>query len=383
MVTRRIVVRRLAGTLLALGAAVLVWRSRVIQVASFAVAAGLRGQYRGRVATGPASKYSEWATLPPPPVRAAPLNPLALVTYHPEYHAFEARRAVAGLMAVARLGAGWVRTDVRWREILPDGIRPDSRALAWYRAFLSGASACGLRSMVVLSTPPEAVLRQGTSARLESWSRYVEAVVSELGTQCGVYQLMNEPNNPIYRFFSLEDAAIALVRGASVIRSICPGARVAVNVNMEVWRWRKYLADLLRLSGRSIDIIGLDHYPGTWTIGWQDRWAEVIQLADLIASAAPGSLWFGRHLMIMETGFSTNTCGRGHVRQSEYFERVMPVVKNLKSRSTGDDAVLGVYELCDGDSSAWLDPEAHFGLLTCEMLPKAAFMTVQEGVASL
>jgi hypothetical protein len=106
------------------------------------------------------------------------------------------------------------------------------------------------------------------------------------------------------------------------------------------------------------------------------------QLADVIASAPPESPWFRRHLAIMETGFSTNTMMRDQSCQSEYFENLVRVARELKHCSLGNGPVLGIYELCDGDTSAWLDPEAHFGLLTSDLRPKKAFSTVREIVAS-
>jgi len=312
----------------------------------------------------------------------APLNALTMVTYHPEYHAFDPQMAVASLEAVVRLGIGWVRTDVRWREIMPDGRQPDRGAVAWYRAFLDAASARGLKIMVVLSTPPKAVMRQESTEKLGSWCRFLETIASEFGRQCDCFQLMNEPNNPVYRFFRLGEVASAFVRGASVIRSLNPEAKVSVNVSMEIWGWRKFLARLLQSSDRSIDIIGLDHYPGTWTIGWQNRWRDVAELAETIATARCDSPWSDRRLAIMETGFSTNAVLRDQKQQSEYFQNVLKIAKNLRHQAVGDGVLFGIYELCDGDSSAWLDPEAHFGLLTSDLKPKKAYTTVKEILAA-
>jgi hypothetical protein len=245
-------VRQFAQAALGLGAALLLWRSRLIQVAAFAAAAGLRGQYRAQKPGRAASRSSEWLTVPHPATARAPMSPHVLVTYHPEYHAFDPGRAIASLLAATQLGVGWIRTDIRWREILPDGVARDLSALAWYRDFLTAVCACGLKPLLVLSTPPEAVLRRKGSERLESWSRFVEVVATDLGSLCGVYQLMNEPNNPVYSFFPLAEAAGALTRGASIIRSLRPEAKLAINVSMEFWGWRAFLTDILRLSGLSV-----------------------------------------------------------------------------------------------------------------------------------
>lgn len=383
MITRSKLIRRLVPTVLTLGAGTLVWRSRIIQVAAFAAAAGVRGQYLGRASKGPASRSTDWIGLSNPHIAPVPLNPSILVTYHPEYHGYDPQRAVACLDAIRRLGAGWMRTDIRWREILPDGVRPDPRALAWYRDFLSAASAYGLKSAVVLSTPPDRVLKQPESQRLESWSRFVEVVAAELVVHCGICQLMNEPNNLVYRFFSRFAAGTAVSRAASIIRLANPKTNIAVNLSMECWGWKAYLAELLKLSGRAVDIVGLDHYPGTWAIGPQARWGEVFKLADTIASATTDSPWFNRHLMIMETGYSTNALMRNQESQAKYFENLIRSIDFTKWRSVGEKPLLGIYELCDGDSSAFLDPEAHFGLLTSDLVLKRAFTVVTADAKAL
>jgi hypothetical protein len=376
-------IRRLMQGVLGLGATALLWGSRIIQVATFAAAAAVRGQYRAHMPGGPASRSAEWSTVPRPTAKIASLNPLILVTYHPEYHAFDPQFAYASLLSATQLGVGWIRIDIRWREILPDGEHRDPLAIDWYRAFLSAASECGLKVMVVLSSPHEAVLRQGRSQRLESWNRFIEVVAAEFGGRCEIYQLMNELNNPIYSIFPLRDTARAIISGAAIIRSLEPEAKIAINVAMEFWGWHRYLTDVLQLSGLSVDIVGLDHYPGTWTIGWRSRWTEVMQLAGMIQSTSSESPWFKRHLAIMETGFSTNMAMRNQKSQAEYFENVVGITRDLKRNSWGNGPVLGIYELCDGDSSAWLDPEAHFGLLTTNLRPKKAFSIVRRIVASL
>jgi hypothetical protein len=85
----------------------------------------------------------------------------------------------------------------------------------------------------------------------------------------------------------------------------------------------------------------------------------------------------------METGFSTNAPMRDQEHQTEYFEIAMKVAAILKRLSSKTDPLFGIYELCDGDSSAWLDPEAHFGLLTSDLRPKRAFETVASALVSL
>lgn len=383
MFARRETIHTLAKVVLACGTACVLWWSRVFQVALFLIAAGLRRWSRANV-TGPANRATDWEHVRSPAILSAPsLNALALLTYHPEYHDFDPRQAIISLGAARRLGVGWLRIDVRWHAVLPAGDVPDRRALAWYKELLSASSGYGFKNMVVLSSPPNAVLRQSSTKKLESWNRFVEIASDELGTWCSAYQLFNEPNNPVYSFFTFREMVPALIRGASIVHRANQLAEVAINISMDIWGWREDLDRLVQHSGSSIDIVGVDHYPGTWTAGRNDRWSEVIELAETIASASSGSAWFRRRLAIIETGFCTNTPLRDQRRQAEYFERVAIVLEELKHRLAPGVPLFGIYELCDGDSSAWLDPEAHFGLLTSQLQLKRAYSTVAHFLTSL
>jgi hypothetical protein len=153
MLNRRKAVRRLAKAILGTAAAILVWRSRLVQVATFITAAAIRRWRRAAVAPGPASRSAEWSTVQMPNAPLPTLKQMALVTYHPEYHSYDPKRAISSLIAATGLGVGWLRSDLRWHEILPDGTYIDREAVAWYRSFLNAASALGLKNMVVLSDP--------------------------------------------------------------------------------------------------------------------------------------------------------------------------------------------------------------------------------------
>jgi hypothetical protein len=230
------------------------------------------------------------------------VNAKAMITYHAEYHAFDPALAQASLSSCLKLGAGWIRTDIRWNRLVPDGFNPDARAIAWYRQFLATSRDYGLKNMVVLSTPPTAVQKTNAGNRLAAWARFVDLVVNELGSNCDGYQLMNEPNSPAYGFFSRSDCAQALKQAQSVIRRSYPNAPIAINIAMDMWGWRNYLDEILRASGSAVNIIGLDHYPGTWTVGWEDRWNSIIELTNKISIAADHSIWSNRELAIFETG---------------------------------------------------------------------------------
>lgn len=355
------------------------WFSRIPQVAAFVTASRLRRLHLRP--THPASETPKWGTQVPEPFTS--LNPRGLITYHPEYHSYDPELAMQSLRATGMLGTGWLRTDLRWREILPDGNNPDQQALEWYRKFVSFSDGCGFRNLVVLSTPPDAFFKMAPAAKLDAWSKYVTVVSEALGQWCSAYQMMNEPNGPVYRFFNSQESAVAITRAASTIRAQFPQAHIAVNVSIEIWGWRKYLEQLLRDSGTIVDVVGLDHYPGTWTIWGQGDWSDVIELSSAVATAEPGSLWHGRHICIMETGYSTNAPSRGQEQQKAFYGGLNQVRQLLRQSSIPGLPVLGIYELCDWDSSAGLDPEAHFGILDSQLKPKESFEVVKSLIKEL
>src|SRR5436190_865082 len=110
-----------------------------------------------------------------------------------------------------------LRTRVRWEAVLPAGPLPDRAALKWYKGLLSAATGCGLKTMVVLSSPPKAILDEPRAKKLSAWAHFVQVVAEDLGVCCEAYQLLNEPNNPVYRFFSLPEAVEAITHGVSVL----------------------------------------------------------------------------------------------------------------------------------------------------------------------
>jgi hypothetical protein len=381
-ISRKSVIRWTA--IVATFAAIVGWWSRTFQVGLFLAAAGCRRKTREAAEWSRAIRTAEWSS-PSPTERPTAMhrpNHSALITFHPEYLFFTPTLVDQALIKATELNAAWLRTDVRWHQVLPDGDQVDVKALSYYRGFLARAQAHGFCNLVVLSSPPKVVMESTASQRMTAWSRFVEVVVKELGGYCQSYQLMNEPNNPAYSFFSKADVPLAIAGAARLIKTHYPAAEIAVNVSMDIWGWRGYLEDLLSASGNSVDIVGLDHYPGTWTIGCQARWNDVCKLAKLIHSAPQGSPWFKRRLGIMETGFSTNTLGRGELEQARYFAGLRDVAASLRIMS-GTFAFLGAYELCDEDSNAHIDPEAHFGLLNSHLEPKKAFSTVRDLMTAL
>lgn len=308
------------------------------------------------------------------------------ITHHPWYQHHRASDACSCLAEAAALGLGHIRSDVRWKDVIPDTNTPDEDAFRWYRSYFTAARDWyGLQPLIVLSEAPRAFGRLNEEARMNAWKLYVEQVIFRLGDLCQIYQVFNEPNNPVYRFFRRSEQAAALTLASNAIKSRLPHAQLALNLLLDLPNWKQTLIQLLADSGDAVDIISVDSYPGTWSLGVGPGWSGAIELASEIRHAAPGSVWTGRKLAIMETGYTTNIGRfRTQKQQADYFASLQEVTHSLDS-ALGQRGLelLGLYEICDDDSSVFLDPEAHFGLLTSTFRRKAGFRAVQHLCSSL
>jgi hypothetical protein len=378
MWTRRTMISRSTKACIGIVAGWLLWSTRVIQVGSFLTAAAIRSRLSRRDDPGPNSESVKWPVQSEEITRlAVKQNPRALVTYHPEYHCHDPRLVLASLQRAAGMGFGWMRTDLRWNQILPSNSPPTSHVLSWYRQFLATSSKLGMKNMVVLSSPPKSVQQSDPQSRLSEWRRFVDAVVTEFGNHCDAYQLMNEPNNPVYRIFDLANTKDAVRIGAEIIRK-SHQVPVVVNIATDFWGWQRYAEDLLIACGEFVDILGLDRYPGTWSIGLSRGWGDII---DMTHSKIGGTstVCSDQRIAILETGYSTNTISRTQREQESYFLGLKPLfdaVKEDGSKWAFD--LIGIYELVDADSSAGFDPEVHFGLMTTDLKEKAAVRAVRD-----
>ena len=235
-----------------------------MQVSIFAAAAALRTPWQNDFSISREAADSWAGVTPQGTIRTGHPSGTA-VTYHPEYHDFNASQH-QGLAEAAALGVEFVRADVRWCAVLPDGVTPDIKAFEWYRTFFKTARSYGLTPMIVLSSPPKSVRHLTQREILKRWQLFVEQVVSNLGDLSITYQVLNEPNNPIYSIFDSETLPTAVMSAARLIKSRVPGAKVLVNFLVDIPHWQRNAERLLSQTGSSIDVVGIDHYPGTWAL---------------------------------------------------------------------------------------------------------------------
>ena len=342
--------------------------TRALQVAVFAAAAGLR-----RLTAKQHTPTGAFVAAAPASMKAAePLavqNGKGLIAYHPAYDRYDGERVRQALREAAALGATYLRVDIHWRDITPAPGEINASALEWYAGFFRTAhDRFGFSPVAVFSNPAPRVATLPVEKRLEAWEQYVSTVLRSLHGSCRHFQLLNEPNNPVFQFFPVRTTAAALRTAATVIRTEVPAARLSVNFLIDIWPWRSQLEELLSDVPEAIDTVGIDAYPGTWAIGLRNGFEDLSALPRTLRAELRG-LRSAHTLAIMETGYSTNIpLVRDGKAQATYFQKLRRSVGELRKLE-----FVGIYELTDEDSDAKPDPEANFGLLDSRLRRKEAF----------
>jgi hypothetical protein len=357
----------------------------IARIPIFVVAAGLGRLFVRENLIDWTSIKTDLRHLSPPNLQIATSR--GLVTYHPWYQGFKGAAVRRCLKEAASLGTTILRSDVRWGDVMPDAKNFNEDALTWYVDYFKAVhDDYGMVPMIVLSNPPKRIHGLTLNELNTAWKMYVHQVVDRFGHVCQSYQVLNELNNPVYEIFPSGEIASVVTSTAKIIHGQIPKAKVIVNFLAGVFSWREDAERFLRECISDIDVLGLDYYPGTWAFANSDDWVEIEDFIRDINSTFQDKIPYILELAILETGYASNIPHlRGSLKQAIYFRDWKKVVPKLERVCrSGKLAYIGVYELCDARSSAWLNPEAHFGLLDSRTLyRKAAFDEVKQLFTSL
>jgi hypothetical protein len=309
----------------------------------------------------------------------------------------ERRQIERDLNIAADLGVKYVRTDFWWYEVEPSEGRYSAFALDYYRWYVEAAEARGLGVVVILSGAPlwaKGLYERGERERfVRRFEGYAAQVAATVGDKVRYYQLWNEPNHFIDFSDGATDAALFL-RGRRGLASRDPDLRTIINLLVDGHdgalcpNWMCDADDYIaRGAGPAIDVIAIDHYPGTWTQG--DWGGNIVDRLYQVGKK------HGKAVGIMEIGYSTSWCAPRFNSEAGQVDWVKGQLAPIRAKIQDPAVNLGVrmeminwFKLQDPDSSydnCLFDPiwmtEAHFGIVRTNRSQKPAFGALKQEIA--
>lgn len=314
------------------------------------------------------------------------------------YHTWpgDGARASSDLALIAELGADLVRTDAWWYAIEPARGQIDQAALDYYRWYVEEAGRHGLEVLVVLSNAPDWARQLYQSgdrgAFCAEFGEYAAAVGETVGDLVVDYQLWNEPNHIVDVPDGDADVCLFLEgrRGLDLGRQRAGAGdaplRTYINLLVDGHdapigpSWQTDIDFFMeRGAGAAIDVIAIDHYPGTWSVG---DWGGNI-LDRLFALG----LRHGKEVAILETGFSTAGCILPQNTEAGQVAWIQSQLARIRAKVSDPDTRGGVpfalanwFKLDDRPGTDCWDLEDNFGVVRQDRTRKPAFDALRAAI---
>ena len=240
----------------------------------------------------------------PPPPPQAPHTPW-YVSIHAIEVSYDDIATDAAMEKAVDLGFEGVRTDIFWSDIEPVRDQWDGAKLQYYTNYVSKARWFGLDPLIILSGAPGWAVDLYNTDKAAFWQEYedyVAQVAAWVGDRVDNYQLWNEANHIPDPIDAADDWQL-FARAGAVLDQSDPGAKKHVNVMANVPGWEDAVTDWIVHAGAHIHVIGVDHYPGTWSPVSATDWTPLDILIARIND--PSDEWYGKEGMILETGYSS------------------------------------------------------------------------------
>jgi hypothetical protein len=311
----------------------------------------------------------------------------AHIPWYIALHAGEADYDISTLDTILprakELGVKGIRTDIFWLDIEPKEGEWDEAKIAFYRAFFEKIRQYDMDIMMILSGAPkwaqelykkewDAGKREKDNRYWEVYNAYVEKALEIEDGRSQYIQIWNESNLDNYSHVKSGERWLMFSLAGERIRAHTD-ARILVNVFVgTALPWLKDIESWLEKSGEYVDVVGLDHFPMTWSLYMVTDWSPVEKILLKIRNAE--GPWANKKLAIAETGFSSWIPGVGDRLQDFYVESTLKslykIFENDPTRFENTE-LLGWYQLVDVNSgvpgslnaSEWLT-ESKFGVLT-------------------
>jgi len=284
--------------------------------------------------------------------------------------AFDINRANAAFDYILDLGGEYVRTDISWKYLEPVNDSWDQDMINFFNDYINAANTKGLFVVAILTHPPQWALDLYNSGDPQFWveyQEYVQKVCQLYGDRIYYYQMWNEANHFNDPIDSADDWKLFYYAGKTIAQYDADGYyKRIINVFCNTTGWTDAVDSWLASAGDYIDVIGIDHYPGTWAAGDGSDWYPLDWLSSYITD--PTSNGYGKEGAIMETGYSSWAWLQADESDQEnWVNTALPIIRDkvyTHNTTYSNDIILGtIYELVDNDTNGGPDPEDHFGYL--------------------
>lgn len=282
---------------------------------------------------------------------------------------FDISRANAAFDRIVDLGGKFVRTDISWKYLEPTNGYWDQSKIDFFNNYINAANAKGLFVVAIVTHAPQWALDMYKSNPSQFWveyQQYVQKVCQLYGDRIYYYQMWNEANHLIDPINSNDDWKLFYYAGKTIAQYDTNGYKRILNVFCNTTGWTDTVDSWMTNAKDYIDVIGIDHYPGTWSYGNGSDWYPLDWLSSYIAN--PTSNGYGKEGAIMETGYSS----WAWMLADEYDQRnwvntALPIIRtkiNTHNAAYSNDIILGsIYELADDNTNGGANPELHFGFM--------------------
>lgn len=325
---------------------------------------------------------------PAPDAKKVPPRDHGLGVQLSAHHGVNAAEALAVMDRLQRAGARWVRIDVGWSALQPDGPGPFEQ---WYVDLLddviAGARERGLRVIVSLWLTPEWASQSGSLyAPPSDVSDYADAMATSAqrwGAKVAAWEVWNEPNFPT--FFEGADPATYTRLLCAAYRAVkryddSPVLFGGLMYNDDAW-----LADAYRAGAKDcFDALATHPYvgpsdaaPDTPSVG------EIWRLTHTPAMRKVMDEWgdTGKRIWVTELGWSSGPDNLGNEwdrpvtpqRQAQYLGEA---VELIRSEYPYVGPIIW-YRDVDGPTDSYPDG---FGLMHADLSPKPALAAFRAAV---
>lgn len=291
---------------------------------------------------------------------------------------------------LVELGVAYIRIDFEWPAIEPHRDSINFEVIRWYASLIKASREKGISIIAVLRGHPawaQDLYFIDKNAFWEEWKEFCEYISWTYGYDIYYYQISNEENHPLNgdlvadgKFLRGDEDTAFKIAYEGVAR-YDSSFETIVNVYADWPDWAKRLEEWSSgIAKDYIDILAIDHYPGTWT--WTD-FADWGPLDSLIGICNK----YNKKGAIMETGYSTynDSVGHGRDEQEAFINTALPIIKSKSSTQNVDNPNNRVllccwYELYDENTGGggWID--YHCGICATDGTPKEAYDNLRDKI---